>query len=129
MRTIAVRIRFIGLVEDTSRRLGPGKKSLYSITCDAIELSCVDRSRPRMAQDRPVEAIDEAHPDVVALMYGPLVLFAKTDEQPPLTRTQVLEARRSGGSEWVIDTDKEPLHLVPFTDVGEAAYTTYLKLS
>jgi len=88
---------------------------------DVVELELPSKLR--------VEAIDEAHPDVVALMYGPLVLFAKTEEQPPLTRTQVLEARRNGGSVWVIDTDSEPLHLVPFTDVGEAAYTTYLKLS
>ena len=76
-----------------------------------------------------VEPIDAAHPDVVALMHGPLVLFAITHEQPALTRKQVLEARRGSGAEWLIDTTEEPLRLVPFTEVGDAAYTTYLKLS
>lgn len=88
---------------------------------DVVELELPSKLR--------LEPIDAAHPEVVALMHGPLVLFAKTDGQPALTRKQVLEARRSGGAEWVIDTDAEPLRLVPFTEVGDAAYTTYLKLS
>ena len=76
-----------------------------------------------------LEAIDSAHPEIVALTQGPLVLFAKTEGQPALTREQVLGARRSAGAEWVIETDKGPLILVPFTEVGDATYTTYLKLS
>ena len=88
---------------------------------DGVELELPSRLR--------LEAIDAAHPEVVALMQGPLVLFAKTEAQPGLTREQVLGARRSGGAEWVIDTDEGPLRMVPFTEVGDAAYTTYLKLS
>ena len=76
-----------------------------------------------------LQAIDAAHPEVAALLQGPLVLFAKTEAQPALTREQVLRARRSAGAEWVIETEQEPLRLVPFTEVGDAAYTTYLKLS
>jgi hypothetical protein len=88
---------------------------------DVVELELPSRLR--------VEAIDAAHPDVVALMKGPLVLFAKTESQPVLTRKQVLGARRNGSAEWVVDTGEAPLTLVPFTEVGDAAYTTYLKLS
>jgi DUF1680 family protein len=76
-----------------------------------------------------LEAIDSAHPEIVALTQGPLVLFAKTEGQPALTREQVLGARRSAGAEWVIETDEGPLILVPFTEVGDATYTTYLRLS
>jgi len=88
---------------------------------DVVELEMPSKLR--------LEAIDAAHPEVVSLMQGPLVLFAKTTNQPPLTRDQVLGARHNGGAEWVIDTTGEPLRLVPFTEVGDAAYTTYLKLS
>ena len=88
---------------------------------DVVELELPSKLR--------LEAIDAAHPEVVALLQGPLVLFAKTEEQPVLTRKQVLGARRSAGAEWVIDMDRAPLRLVPFTEVGDAAYTTYLKLS
>jgi hypothetical protein len=76
-----------------------------------------------------LEPIDPTHPEVAALMYGPLVLFAITDKQPRLTQKQVLAARRTGTSQWAIDTDGDLLHLVPFTEVGDAQYTTYLKLS
>ncbi len=76
-----------------------------------------------------LEPIDAAHPHVVALMYGPLVLFAKTEQQSALTRKQVLEANRSGSAEWTIDAEQAPLRLVPFTDVGDSTYTTYLQLA
>jgi len=88
---------------------------------DVVELELPSKLR--------LEAIDGAHPEVVALMHGPLVLFAKTESQPAVTRKQVLGARRNGSSEWVIETGAAPLRLVPFTEVGDAAYTTYLKLS
>jgi hypothetical protein len=88
---------------------------------DVVELELPSKLR--------LEAIDVAHPEIVALMQGALVLFAKTEAQPVLTREQLLGAQRSAGSEWVIDTEQATLSLVPFTEVGEAAYTTYLKLS
>jgi len=88
---------------------------------DVVELELPSKLR--------LEAIDGAHPEVVALMHGPLVLFAKTELQPAVTRKQVLGARRNGNSEWVIETDQVSITLVPFTEVGDAAYTTYLKLS
>ncbi|MGA8940716.1 MAG: beta-L-arabinofuranosidase domain-containing protein [Acidobacteriaceae bacterium] len=88
---------------------------------DVVELELPSKLR--------LQAIDAAHPNVVALVRGPLVLFAKTDAQPILTREQVLGARRNAGAEWIIETGQGPLRLVPFTDVGDAAYTTYLKLS
>jgi hypothetical protein len=88
---------------------------------DVVELELPSKLR--------LEAIDAAHPEVVALVRGPLVLFAKTASQPRLTREQVLGARRSAGAEWVVDTEEGSLRMVPFTEVGDAAYTTYLKLS
>jgi uncharacterized protein len=90
-------------------------------TGDVVELELPSKLR--------LEPIDDAHPDVAALMHGPLVLFAKTKEQPILTLKQVLGAHRGAGAEWVVDSDQESLKLVPFTEVGEAEYTTYLKLS
>ena len=88
---------------------------------DVVELNLPSKIR--------LDAIDTTHPDVVAPMLGPLVLFAKTKEQPVLTREQLLSARRTGSAEWMIDTGEESLRLVPFTEIGDAAYTTYLKLT
>lgn len=88
---------------------------------DVVEMELPSKMR--------LEAIDAEHPEIVALMQGPLVLFARTESQPMLTREQVLGARRNAGAEWVIDTDQGPLSMVPFTEIGDAAYTTYLRLS
>ena len=73
-----------------------------------------------------LEPIDSEHPDVAALMHGPLVLFAKTKDQPAVTSKQALAAQHLSGGEWQINGD---LKLVPFTEIGDAEYTTYLKLS
>lgn len=76
-----------------------------------------------------LESVDPQHPDVVALMHGPLVLFALTDNQPPLTRKQLLSARPLDDPRgtWVVETDPvNPLHMVPFTAITDEAYTTYV---
>lgn len=90
-------------------------------TGDVVELELPAKLR--------LQPINAAHPDTAALMHGPLVLFAMTDAQPVITHRQALNARRTGTAEWTIETDTTSLKLVPFTAVGDASYTTYLKLS
>jgi DUF1680 family protein len=87
---------------------------------DVVEMELP--SKPRL------EAISRAHPNTVAVMQGPLVLFAKTDVQPVVTRAQALAARKTGEAEWTMATEAEPLTLVPFTELGDAAYVTYLSV-
>ena len=43
-----------------------------------------------------LEAVDPQHPQTVALVYGPLVLFAITHARPVLTRADLLAARKYG---------------------------------
>ncbi len=43
-----------------------------------------------------LEAIDPRHAQTVALLSGPLVLFALTDAQPALTSAQLLAAKKTG---------------------------------
>ena len=76
-----------------------------------------------------LQPINQQHPETAALMHGPLVLFALTATQPAITNKQALSARRTGNAEWTIDTAAGPLKLVPFTEVGDATYTTYLNLT
>ena len=92
-----------------------------------------------------------AHPELVALVYGPVVLFALHEaesvtmpapallpySQPPapqpapirLPREALLAARRTGSREWTVTTSSQKLRFVPFPDLGEHAYTTYLSTS
>jgi DUF1680 family protein len=90
-------------------------------TGDTIELELPAKLR--------LEPINQQHPETAAIMQGPLVLFALTNAQPTITNKQALVARRTGNTEWTIDTSTGPLKLVPFTEVGDAAYTTYLNLT
>jgi DUF1680 family protein len=76
-----------------------------------------------------MEVLDAAHPETVAVMFGPRVLFALATGPTKVTSAQVLAARQTGGGEWVIDSAKGPLRMVPFTSVGENTYSTYIRVS
>ena len=75
-----------------------------------------------------LEAVDPQHPDIVALMRGPLVLFPITSNAPVVTRRQLLEATRAGSRSWHAETTSGPITLLPFTEIGAEPYTTYLRV-
>jgi len=76
-----------------------------------------------------LEAIDAQHPDTVALMNGPLVLFAITDAAPEVTRAQLLAASKSGRQKWQVESATGALTMLPFTEIADEPYSTYLRLS
>lgn len=77
-----------------------------------------------------LEAIDAAHPECVALLRGPLVLFALDRKTPRVTTQQLLHAKQlPGRAVWEASTADGPLHLVPFTEIEDRNYTTYLTVS
>jgi uncharacterized protein len=74
-----------------------------------------------------LEEVDEQHPDKVALLFGPLVLFAVTETAPALTRAQLLAAtRETKDGEWTVNPG--PLRLLSFPAIGDQHYSTYLKV-
>jgi hypothetical protein len=89
-------------------------------TGDRVELNLPMRLR--------TEVLDKAHPETVAVMYGPRVLFALGAGPVKLTAAEVAAARQVGG-EWAIDTASGSIRMVPFTSVGENAYSTYVRVS
>ena len=77
-----------------------------------------------------LEPIDQTHPNTVAVVRGPLVLFAMTEGIPVVTRRQLLSAGRLPGlPAWHAGTSSGPLSLLPFTGIEDQAYTTYLTVS
>jgi uncharacterized protein len=77
-----------------------------------------------------LEAIDRQHPQTVALVRGPLVLFAVTEDAPVVTRSQLLAAvRLPQQSAWQVDTASGPLRFLPFTAIQDQRYTTYLTVA
>jgi DUF1680 family protein len=90
------------------------------------------RNGDRVEMDLPMrlrlEAIDAQHPQTVALLCGPLVLFAITDVPPVVTARQLLAARRIGRESWQAETAVGTLKMLPFTAIADQQYSTYLSI-
>jgi DUF1680 family protein len=88
-----------------------------------------DRVEMELPMTRRLEAVDPRHPQTVALVIGPLVLFAVTDRQPVLTGTDLLAASRVDQRSWHVKTAGAPIKMLPFTDIGDEQYTTYVRVT
>jgi len=76
-----------------------------------------------------LEPIDPRHPNTVALLCGPLVLFAITNPTPAITRTQLLSARKIAAQNWQAEISPGRLDLLPFTAISDQQYSTYLSVT
>jgi DUF1680 family protein len=86
-----------------------------------------DRVELMLPMPMRLEAIEPQHPETVALVRGPLVLFALTEDAPKVTREQLLGAKQMKGQPvWMAATDSGPLLMTPFTEIHEERYRTYL---
>jgi len=74
-----------------------------------------------------LEPFDAAHPQTVAALRGPLVLFPLTHAKPRITRKALLESRRISSQLWQCSTDGTAVKLTPFVAVGDSPYTTYVE--
>jgi DUF1680 family protein len=76
-----------------------------------------------------VETIDPNHPDTVALVREPLVLFAIVDNPPAVTRQQLLSAvQLPQQTTWRANTASGPLLFRPFCAINNEHYSTYLNV-
>lgn len=90
-------------------------------TGDRVDLELPMRAR--------LEAVDPQHADTVALLAGPVVLFAITETEPKVMRAQLLAAKRTGAQSWQVETPSGALKMLPFTAIEDQPYTTYLRVS
>jgi DUF1680 family protein len=88
-----------------------------------------DRVELDMPQTMRLEPVDPVHPQIVALLFGPLVLFAITDTQPVLTRAELLGAKRMDQRSWQVRTGGTSIKMLPFTDIDEQQYSAYLHVA
>jgi hypothetical protein len=76
-----------------------------------------------------LEALDERHAEVVALLHGPLVLFPTVNRELKITRAQLLVTRRVGPSSWESQSGGGNFKLLPFFKITDQPYSTYFRLS
>jgi DUF1680 family protein len=86
----------------------------------------IDLELPMKAR---LEAVDPQHAETVALLVGPVVLFAITDAEPKVTRAQLLAAKKNGPQSWQVETASGLVKMLPFTAIGEEQYSTYLRVT
>jgi uncharacterized protein len=89
-----------------------------------------DRIELILPRELELKPVDPQHPDMVALLSGPLVLFAISDDTPKVTRAQLLTARQqgNGNAEWHADSVGGPLRFKPFWVIKDETYFTYLSV-
>jgi len=90
-----------------------------------------DRIELNLPKRLELHPLDRESPNLVALTYGPLVLFGITDETRSLPRAQLLSAARGGSSsaEWSAKLDNGSLTLKPFWEIKNERYTTYFEVA
>jgi DUF1680 family protein len=87
-----------------------------------------DRVEADFRLTKRLEAIDARHPNTVALLCGPLVLFAIADA-PSVTRQQLLSAKKIGEQKWQVQAGAGRLNMLPFSAISDEQYSTYLVVS
>ena len=81
--------------------------------------------------DRPVRlsSVDPQHPNLVAVLQGPLALFAVGDVPSDLTRTQLLATAQRGVDEWQVPGSAQGLKMLPYPAITNQTYRLYLPVT
>jgi DUF1680 family protein len=88
-----------------------------------------DRVELNLPMTMRLQPLDPQHPRIVALLYGPTVLFAITDAAPKVTCRQLLAAQRMGAQKWQVETAGGLVKMLPFTAIADEQYSTYLQIA
>ncbi len=75
-----------------------------------------------------LEPVDPDHPNTVAMVRGPLVLFAIGDVHGPISRERMLAPERvPNAAVWRVKTDTAHLLFRPFASIDDEPYRTYVR--
>jgi DUF1680 family protein len=92
---------------------------------DRIELELPRRLR--------LESIDRQHPDTVALLCGPLVLFAISgsagSERPQPRRSELLATRQVAQRRWETSVATASVTFLPYVAIDQEQYSTFVTLA
>lgn len=77
---------------------------------------------------RRLEPLNAAHPEMVALMNGPLVLFPVEAPEIPLTRADLLRTTRVDTDLWQLDGGAATTRFKPFSAIGGESYRLYTRI-
>jgi DUF1680 family protein len=90
-----------------------------------------DRVELELPMPLRLEAVDANHPDIVALIQGPLVLMAVAESQPTFDRNALLQAKGANNTtgDWLANSaDGKSIAMRPFMKIDKESYSTYVQL-
>ena len=90
-----------------------------------------DRVELELPMPLRLEAVDANHPDIVALVQGPVVLMAVGESQPTFERNALLQARAASNAtgDWLASSaDQRSITMRPFMMIDKEPYSTYVPL-
>ena len=97
----------------------------------SLQRRWVDGDRVQLEFELSVrlEPIDQDHPNTVAVVRGPLVLFAVGGTPVSVSRRQLIAVeRRSKTAAWRVRTSSGAILFRPFSSIDEEPYRTYLNV-
>jgi uncharacterized protein len=102
-------------------------------TFAAIRRTWKDGDRVELELPMPlrVETVDANHPNLVALLRGPLVLFAVAESQPSFDKSALLQAKATNNDkgDWqAVAADGSSVTMRPFMNIDKEGYSTYVVL-
>jgi hypothetical protein len=90
-----------------------------------------DRIQIEFPMPLRLEAVDTNHPNVVALVQGPLVLMAVAESQPAFDAQSLLRAKplKNASGDWVANSiDGGQITMRPFMTIDKESYSTYVRI-
>ncbi len=85
--------------------------------------------RVELSMDMPLRLvpIDPQHPDTVALLHGPVALFAIDPGAAKMTRQQLLAAQKisSASPDWEVSSDQGKVRMKSFPEITNETYRLY----
>jgi DUF1680 family protein len=87
-----------------------------------------DRIELEINQTVSTPAVDAQHPDQVAIVRGPQVLFAISDSQPQIPADQLVKPQitKADRMDWTLKSNQQQIRLRPFASIDDETYQTYL---
>ncbi len=90
-----------------------------------------DRIELELPMPLRLEPVDANHPNLVALVQGPLVLFAVADSQPSFDKSSLMQAKATNNAkgDWLVNAaDGSSVTMRPFMNIDKESYSTYVLL-
>src|ERR1700724_3211738 len=123
-------IRSLSMSTCTCHQASAGVRGQYIAHCSRA-VSILSRIRCRCGSPRRLrlESIDRQHQDTIALLCGPLVLFAISAGSERPRRSELLATRQVAQRRWETSVASGSVTFLPYVAIDQEQYSTFVTLA